>query len=167
MSRNITPTYNLTLENSYIINVGIDESLSNNLNFFALSTELPGMSIGVAEAFGPSNVIRKKIYNQQPDYEPLVIQFFIDEDWEVPLFFYNLMVETVDEFCKQNIKLDETFTLTIYVTDNKKSPIVAYRFYDTKMVGFTGVNRTSNIEDTTYPVMDVTFDYSYFRMERC
>ena len=157
--------YNFDVSNNFIININLDNDTA--INLYALSTTISGISMGSSNVNSANDNIKHIIKSQRPDYEQITIPFILTEKWETFMYFYDHIKNVMlNEKTKVNIKLNETFTLIVYITDSYGDPFLAAKYHNTSISSLSGVNREKMVNEIKYNIFDVTFEYTHFEIER-
>jgi len=155
--------YSFDQENNYRISLNLDREL----DLYATTTNIPGLNLGVTKVYGNKNNLPHLIKSQRIDYNPLNIQFVIDDDWNTIMYFYDFIKNRyLNEVTKVNSGLNDRFNITVYKTNSFKKMTLEIKYYDCSIIGYNEITKTSKLDDIEFQVLDVNFEYSRFEISR-
>lgn len=140
-----------------------------NVVFFCQETELPGVSIDVAQQFSPFVTIPRP--GQKLHFDDLMLTFRVDEDMVnyLEIFDWLMNMGFPDDFSGYP-KLEEQGgpfsdgTLTILTSKN--NPNISIRYRDMFPVSLSKLRFAIDDDDVQYHECDVTFKYQRFYIDK-
>lgn len=144
------------------------------VNFFCQSVNLPGISIGYPDQGTPFSM--QPIPGETLTYDPLQLQFIIDEDMTNYLSIHNWLTalgfpQNYDQYTSfingdnRNIisELARNFSDgTLTILNNSNNPIKSIKFVDVFPIALDSITFMSTSQDVQYLVGNVSFKYGYY-----
>lgn len=155
--------YSFDQENNYRISLNLDREL----DLYATTTNIAGLNLTINKVYSNKNNLAHLIKSQRIDYNPLNIQFVIDDNWNTIMYFYDFIKNRyLNEATKVNTGLNDRFNITVYKTNSFKKMILEIKYYDCAILGYNEITKTSKLDDIEFQVLDVNFEYSRFEISR-
>jgi len=167
-----TPT-TLDLTNGQLFKYQFDKI--PHVDYFAYSVNLPGITGG--EIIQPSPLLDIKIAGDKLIFDPLVINFIVNEDlknyieiqdWMFGIYkpldttqYRNQLVKNPNLTNNQN----KYGNCTLFILSNKQNPIVKVTFHDCFPTALSPLQFDSSITDAVAMTCDVTLSYFYYTIE--
>lgn len=169
----MTAFYNTLSPNGFIFNI----SRIPLVNFFCQTANLPRIMLGEAEMSNPLSNIG--IPGDKLTFEPLNIQFMVDENMENYLQIFDWMMalgfprnhDQYKDFINQQtpeqlILLDElskNFSdASLQILNSKNNVVKTVKYVNVFPVALDGLSFASTNEDVIHLVANATFRYTYF-----
>lgn len=136
----------------------------NNLNFFVVGANLPGLQLGNVIQNTP---LGKVPWSGEHNYEELQIQFIVDEDLNNWFEVYEWMraASTISDF--DNYDIDEIHRNgSLILKNNQLSPNLAIMFRALTPTNLTGIDFDSRKDQADIVIATVTFAYMDYKVER-
>src|SRR5574343_31125 len=150
--------YNLALKSNYRL------ELSNNkeLVYFIQNTNIP--SIDCAKVYSPH--LNHAVYTQGEtvEYEDLVIDFLINEDFVNYIFLHNWIITYRDN--QPITEPDKMIDATLYIINNNKLSNIKFIFYGIFPTNLGSIDLNQANSDTENILCNATFAYQYFTIEK-
>lgn len=130
------------------------------LSYFSQTAQLPGVTaVGVETPFRGALAYMQA---DRIDYDPLSIQFLVDEEFENYLYLYNWMKRDTTKETPPSNQRDATLHI---LTGNKTSNLRVF-FYGLFPQMLGSIDFESAVTDTSPLICNCTFRYNYFTIER-
>ena len=133
----------------------------------AQMTQLPQFTLNASQiANGPW--MMSSIPAASVQFEPITIQFLLDEKWQVYEEMYKWALGEGDYIKGHSNEITTTpRDMLIHVLDNKNEKIVmTFRFSKAFPSMFGGVDFDYTDEQSTYNKLQITFQYAWFTIEK-
>jgi hypothetical protein len=150
----------MTLSNNYRVAIGDNKEL----DFYVVDFSVPDLNIGVEEVVhyggkNGKNLGTKYIYDNKLEYGDVTIKFLLDEKLYTYLYFVDLMFNIIKSNGKNN--LDEHKNIALFITTNKKNPMLKLLFGKCKFSGVS-IGSYNNTDGSQYKTVDVSFKIETF-----
>jgi hypothetical protein len=144
------------------------------LTYFAQQVALPSINLPNISVNTPFSAMQ--IAGDTLTYEPLSIEFLVDEDmanylaindWIIAMGFPENYQQYISWQNKDNINISELAKnysdATLQILDSSNNPIQTVTFVDVIPTSLGNMTFLSTSSDVNYVTCNVTFDYSYFK----
>ena len=144
------------------------------LTYFAQQVALPSINLPNIAVNTPFSTMQ--IAGDTLTYEPLSIDFLVDEDmsnylaindWIIAMGFPENYQQYISWQNKDNINISELAKnysdATLQILDSSNNPIQTVTFVDVIPTSLGNMTFLSTSNDVSYITVNVTFDYSYFK----
>jgi len=143
--------------------------------YWSYSVNLPGVSLG--EAIQPTPFLDLKIPGDKLVFDPLVINFIVQENLENYIQIFDWMVglghpESLQQYkdwnrsnSKNSPRQNRYSDATLFILSNKSNPIIKVNFFDVWPSSLSPLTYDASISDTTPISTDATFNYTYYTIE--
>ena len=144
------------------------------LTYFAQQVALPSINLPNIAVNTPFSTMQ--IAGDTLTYEPLSIDFLVDEDmsnylaindWIIAMGFPENYQQYISWQNKDNINISELAKnysdATLQILDSSNNPIQTVTFVDVIPTSLGNMTFLSTSNDVNYVTCNVTFDYSYFK----
>lgn len=144
------------------------------LTYFAQQVTLPSINLPNIAVNTPFSTMQ--IAGDTLTYEPLSIDFLVDEDmsnylaindWIIAMGFPENYQQYISWQNKDNINISELAKnysdATLQILDSSNNPIQTVTFVDVIPTSLGNMTFLSTSNDVSYITCNVTFDYSYFK----
>lgn len=146
-----------------------------DITFFCQSANLPGIMLGEPEFATPFS--KQPIPGDTLSYEPLQLQFLIDENMQNYRTLYNWIValgfpESYQQYINQNAQDTTAYSelaknysdATLQILDSNNQAIQTVQFYDVFPTNISSLQFASTNEDVQYLVGSVTFRFGWYKL---
>jgi hypothetical protein len=148
--------YNIAYATNYRL-----EFLENpNLNYFIQSAQLPGVSaIGVTTPYKKANIYMQA---DRIEFDPLSINFLVDETFENYMFLHNWMMRDITKETPPTWHRDAT----LHILTANKTPNLMIHFHGLFIQMIGSLDFESAVGDTSPLNCQATFRYQDFIIEK-
>lgn len=145
------------------------------VEFFSYSVNIPGITAG--EIIQPTPIFDLKLPGDKMTFEPLVVNFIVNEDlsnfreivnWMTGLYrpqtteqYKALVTERPDLSHAAN----KYSIAHMYILTNKMNPIVDVVFYNVFPIALSPLTYDASISDPTPITTDATFNYTHYEIK--
>lgn len=146
-----------------------------DITFFCQQANLPGIMLGEPTYATPFST--QPIPGDTLSYEPLELQFLIDEDMQNYRTLYNWIValgfpESYEQYINQNAQdataygeLAKNYSdATLQILDSNNQAVQTVQFYDVFPTNISSLQFSSTNEDVNYLVGSVTFRFGWYKL---
>ena len=155
MSKNFNR--NLALGTSFKLDIpGMEE-----MNYFVQSTGLPSISMGGVDT--PYQNHQTNVPSNRIEFDPLNINFLVDEDLANYESLFRWMVETT---MTEPVVPNQMRNITLHFTNSSKLHKLAIRFHKAYPTMMSELPLDSSVNDAQPIVCSATFRYQYFEIIR-
>lgn len=146
-----------------------------DITFFCQSANLPGIILGEPTFATPFST--QPIPGDTLSYEPLELQFLVDENMQNYRILYNWIValgfpESYEQYINlknnDNIGYSDLATnysdATLQILDSNNQAIQTVQFYDVFPTNISSLQFASTNEDVQYLVGNVTFKFGWYKL---
>lgn len=142
----------------------IDKTRYENVSFLVQKVNLPGILIDAAPFQTPWRSANF-VHADKVDYSDLQISFIVDEELRNFFEIHDWLLAQVNN--ADNVKNDykrRDIKLTILSSHN--NPIFTVTFVDAFPINLGDIQLDSTVTDSEYVSVDVTFKYSYYKLDK-
>tara|TARA_Y100001937_G_C7087164_1_gene315870 strand:+ start:34 stop:591 length:558 start_codon:yes stop_codon:yes gene_type:complete len=135
-----------------------------NMNYFVQSVQIP--AVESSPATQPTALIPSPLPGQDFTYNPLSVNFIIDENMNNWIEVYNWMLSTkaTDRFDRVVEPDDQFADATVIVMNNKMQPMRRVEFYRIFPTGLTEIQFDSTNTDPGPIIATATFAYTFYEV---
>ncbi|WWQ13251.1 tail completion and sheath stabilizer protein [Morganella phage vB_Mm5] len=144
-----------------------DNDITKGLQLVVQGVTIPSVTMMASDV--PLNpTLRSKIPGSAVEFEPLIVKFIVDEEFDSVCGIYNWMLNIID-YVDSDSKawLESRQNIALHIMDNSQNKtILTYRFYGAwpQFMGDLDVEYTSDVEESIVGI--VTFNYYYYEIEK-
>lgn len=165
----------MSLQNqSNITNFRIDIPDQHTTEQFLLNVQtasIPGMRLSVTEMpLNAQGTARAQVPGSTTEFDPLIVTVLMDENLEAWIQIYRWML-SLNDYARQNSTMwknvEQPKALQLHVLNNTKTDIVAtFNYFNAWPSELSEIEYTYTDEGDVAVTFTVTFNYSYFEVER-
>jgi len=131
------------------------------VNYFVQSTELPSVTMGGVDA--PYQNHQTSVPSNRIEFDPLNINFRVDEDYANYESLFHWMVETT---MTEPVVPNQMRNITLHITNSSKNHKMAVRFHKAYPTMLAALPLDSTVNDAIPIVCSAMFRYQYFEIVR-
>lgn len=146
-----------------------------DITFFCQQVNLPGITLGEPVFATPFST--QPVPGDTLSYEPLNLQFMVDENMQNYRILYNWIValgfpESYEQYIAQNSadttaygELAKNYSdATLIILDSNNQPTQTIQFYDVFPTTIESMTFASTNEDVNYVIGNVTFKFGWYKI---
>lgn len=145
------------------------------VEFFSYSVNIPGITAG--EIIHPTPIFDLKIPGDKMTFEPLVVNFIVNEDlsnyreivtWMSKLYKFpstDQYKALVTDKPDLSHAMNKYATAHMYILTNKLNPIVDISFFNVFPIALSPLTYDASISDPTPITTDATFNYTHYEIK--
>lgn len=133
---------------------------AESLNYFCQTAQIPGIT-----AVGTETPFKGSVAYMQAnriDYDPLTVQFLIDESFENYFYLYNWIRRDTTKEQPPTFQQDGT----LHILTGNKTPNVKVFFHGLYPQMLSSIDFESSVTDSSPLLCNCTFRYQYFSIEK-
>lgn len=146
-----------------------------DITFFCQQVNLPGIILGEPVFATPFST--QPVPGDTLQYEPLNLQFLVDENMQNYRILYNWIValgfpESYDQYITHNNSDNTAYgelaknysDATLQILDSNNQPVQTIQFYDVFPTNIGSISLASTNDNVNYVVGDVTFKFGWYKI---
>jgi len=140
-----------------------------NTTFTLQKTNIPSISANAITQPTPLNPLR--VPYDKLDYHELTWSFLVDEKMENYMELFDWMHHIAfpqdhSQYKKNDLKYDLKSDISVIILNSSKNPAINVTFFDAFPSGLSDLNFDNALTDTKPLIVDATFNYNYYTIER-